>query len=278
VDHVDGERTGTGGRKLYWQAWLPAGAPRAVVVVAHGGNEHGGRYTNLAERLTGAGYAVYAQDHRGHGRSEGARGMIERMDLVVGDLDDFVVLAAGKHPDVPLFLLAHSMGGCIGLVYASRHQDRLRGLVLSSPVADVGETPAALRLAAKVLTVVAPKLGVIEVPAGGISRDPEEVRRYDEDPLVHRGKLPVRTAQELSIAIGDMERIAGAIAVPTLLFHGTADIVVPSTGTDRLEPLLGASDLTVRRYEGGYHELFNEPREVRDEVLGDVQAWLDARV
>ena len=90
------------------------------MVIAHGAGEHSGRYAHVAARLIAEGFAVYAIDHRGHGRSEGPRALIDRIDNAVADLDSLTVLAASKHPAAPLFLLGHSMGGAISLRYAMR--------------------------------------------------------------------------------------------------------------------------------------------------------------
>jgi alpha-beta hydrolase superfamily lysophospholipase len=277
AEHREGHLVGRRGRRLYWQSWMPDGPPRATVAIAHGASEHGGRYRYVVERLLPEGYAVYAIDHRGHGRSEGARAMLDRVDDVVADLDQLVEQAAGEHPDVPHFLLGHSMGGCIALAYALRHQRKLSGLALSAPVAALETAPLGLRLAARALSVVAPKLGVYEVEAEGVSRDPDEVRAYDEDPLVYRGKLPARTVQELADAVGGFEAALGSLTLPILLMHGTADRIVPIAGSEMVAGRAGSDDVTFHRYEGFYHELFNEPPGERERPLGDLAAWLGAR-
>src|SRR5207244_2558517 len=124
VEHPEGLLAGAGGAEIYWQAWLPSGEPRALVVIAHGIGEHSGRYGHVAARLNAAGFAAYALDHRGHGRSSGPRGLIDRMDHAVSDVDSFVTLAAARHADRPLHLLGHSMGGAIAIAYALRHRGR----------------------------------------------------------------------------------------------------------------------------------------------------------
>jgi acylglycerol lipase len=274
--HRDGNLDGEGGRSLYWQAWLPEGEPRAVVVLSHGASEHSGRYRYLYERVVPAGYAIYAIDHRGHGRSEGPRAFVDRMDNVIADLDQLVDKAVAAHPGKPLFLLGHSMGGCVALTYALAHQDKLTGLALSAPLAALAAAPAPLRLIAKGLSVVAPKLGVYEVDADGISRDPAEVRAYDTDPLVYRGKLPARTVQELSDAVALFPDALSSLKLPLLIMHGTGDPIVPIAGSEMVAQRAGSQDLTFHRYEGFYHELFNEPAGERERPLGDLADWLAA--
>src|SRR5829696_8327766 len=128
-------------KRLYWQAWLPEGEPRAIVVLAHGVNEHSGRYRHVGERLARDGIAVHAIDHRGHGRSDGHPALIDRLDQVVDDLKVFIDIVCPDGP--PPFLLGHSLGGAIAVTYALRHGDSLAGLVLPGQVSEL-RTPLLL--------------------------------------------------------------------------------------------------------------------------------------
>ena len=136
MKHHSGHLDGVGGVTIFWQAWLPDGAARAVIGMAHCASEHSGRYAWTGEQLAARGYALYALDHRGHGRSGGPRALIDRMDNAVADLGAVLELASresggGAHP----FLFGHSMGGLIALAFATRRQAEIRGLMLSAPVA-----------------------------------------------------------------------------------------------------------------------------------------------
>src|SRR4051812_2586618 len=142
--HEEGRFGGEGSVEIYWQAWLPEGEPRAVIVLAHGASEHGGRYAWTGEELTRRGYAVYAIDHRGHGRSAGDRAVIDRMRNAVEDLHTLVERAARAHPGRPLVLLGHSMGGAVALAYTAEHEGGPDALVLSGPpAAPQGAPPVA---------------------------------------------------------------------------------------------------------------------------------------
>jgi alpha-beta hydrolase superfamily lysophospholipase len=266
---------GAGGPRIYWQSWQPADSARAVIVIAHGVSEHSDRYRHVAARLTGEDYAVYAIEHRGHGRSEGRRALIDRLDRAVADLDSLIVMASGEHPGLPVFLLGHSMGGAVALAYALEHQDRLAGLLLSGPLAALEAAPIHMRVIARVLSALAPGLPLFEIDAQLVSRDPKVVKAYVEDPRVYHGKLPVRTVSELAGAIERFPTEAGAITVPTLLMYGTADGLCPIEGSQMLAERIGSDDLTVKAYDGLYHEILNEPEQGR--VLDDICAWLGAR-
>jgi alpha-beta hydrolase superfamily lysophospholipase len=276
MNHREGELEGIGGVSLYRQSWLPDGPPRAVVVIAHGAGEHSGRYAHVAARLVDEGYAVYALDHRGHGHSEGARAVIDRIDNAVEDLDQLIVLAASEHPGVPLFLLGHSMGGTISVRYAIAHQNRLTGLILSAPLAALEAASPVTRLVARLLSAVTPQLGLFAVDPTLVSRDPEVVKAYETDPLVHHGRLPARTISELAGAVESFPDSAGAIVVPTLIMYGSGDHLVPPDGSMMLNDRLGAADTTLKTYDGLYHEILNEPEQ--DAVMDDLCSWLRARV
>ena len=273
MEHAEGRLGGAGGVEIAWRAWLPAGEARAVVVIAHGAGEHSGRYPHVGERLVDAGYAAYALDHRGHGLSGGRRALVDRMDHVVADLDTFVTLASSRHPGRPLHLLGHSMGGCIALVYAGRHQERLSGLLLSGAVARL-DAPAALKVVVRGLSRVAPALGVVAVDPALVSRDEAVVRAYREDPLVFHRKLPARTLAEMADAADRFPASVGALRLPLLVMHGGADAIVPADGSRMVHDRAGSADRTLRIYEGLFHEILNEPE--RAAVLADITGWLDA--
>ena len=265
---------GAGGPEIFWRGWLPDADPSAVVVIAHGVAEHSGRYAQVAADLVGDGFAVYALDHRGHGRSQGARCVLDRMTLAVADVRTLISSAGRRHPEAPAFLLGHSMGGTIALSYALAHQDEIAGLILSGPVAVLDGAPAITRLLARGLSVIAPRLGVLQLDSAEISTDPEVVRAYDEDPLVYRGKLPVRTLAEMSAAIGSFPDRLPELRLPVLVMHGEADALVPVAASHLVDELAGG-DVTLRVYPGMAHEIMNEPG--RGEVLEEIRRWIAGR-
>jgi acylglycerol lipase len=272
--HEEGRLAGVGGLGIYWQAWLPWDAPRAIVLIAHGAAEHGGRYAWTAGQLTARGHAVYAVDHRGHGRSAGPRAYVDRIDNAVTDLHALADLARERHPSTPVFLLGHSMGGLIAIAYALRHQDELDGLVLSAPLA-VLEANAPTRVASRVLSAVAPRLPVYKIDGSTVSRDPEVVRAYDSDPLNHRGMLPARTVGELAATVATFPERLPELRLPILTVYGSGDRLVDNAGSVLVDERSSAPDSTLIAYDGLYHEVLNEPE--RDRVIADVAGWIDAR-
>jgi acylglycerol lipase len=266
----DGWIASDDGKRLYWQSWLPDGERRAVVVLAHGVKEHSGRYRHVGERLAREGFAVYALDHRGHGRSDGHPALIDRLDQVVDDLKVFVdvVCADGPAP----FLLGHSLGGAIAVTYALRHGESLAGLVLSGPAVATDAVSPALKAVSQILSAVAPKLPVFQIDETLISRDEDVVRAFLEDPLVHTGKLPARTLGEITRSMETLPGQVSALRAPLLLLHGAEDKLCPPEGSRMVYDGAQTSDRTLKVYPGLYHEVFNEPEQ--EQVMDDLVAWL----
>lgn len=271
----DLQLTGTGGLVLQARAWHGESAPSLVVVISHGLAEHCGRYEHVAARLVDEGCAVYALDHRGHGRSEGRRANIDRFDYLVADLHTLVQRAKQAHPGLPVVMLGHSMGGAIAFAYALRHQAELHALVLSAPALSAGEAVPKLQLLiVRLLSVVLPNVGALTLPAEAVSRDPAVVKAYEEDPLNYRGSIPARTLAELMAAMQRFPAAAPQLTLPILVMHGTADSLVPLAATRPIHERIGSVDRTVKYYDGLFHEVLNEPE--RELVLNDLVAWLAA--
>ncbi|MFE9579875.1 alpha/beta fold hydrolase [Nocardia sp. NPDC006044] len=274
-------RTDTGrfdgtGSGIAWRAWLPESAARAVIVLVHGVAEHSGRYVHVGRRLAAAGFAVYALDHIGHGKSAGHKANIDSMDGAADNVSAMLDIATREYPGIPRFLIGHSMGSLIVLHLATRAPIDVTGIVLSAPPLDISAGNAVQRALAPVLTRITPNLGVLQLDSTHISRDPEVRRAYDNDPLVYRGKLPARTATEILDTSVLVKGRLSRLTVPVLVLHGTADALAAPSSTDLIERGAGSKDLTAIRYDGLYHEIFNEPEQ--DKVLGDVVDWLETHV
>jgi acylglycerol lipase len=270
----DGSFRGVQRRKIAWRSWSPAGDQpvKGVITLAHGYGEHGGRYAYVASRLTAEGYAVYAPDHNGHGRSDGKVGRIS-VAAAIADLDQMIVsVSTARHPGVSQFLLGHSMGGAIALRYAIAHQNRLAGLVVSAPLAAV-DGGAALKAVGKLLGAVLPGAPVSRVDPRLVSRDQAVVNAYIADPLNYHGPIVAAVARQF-LSFESLPRDVDRIKIPTILLWGTADRLCPPRGAEAVAAKIGASDFTKRTYEGLFHEIMNEPE--RDQVLDEIVDWLAA--
>jgi len=273
--YVNGDFAAQAGERLYYQAWEPDAAPRALVILVHGLGEHGGRYVNLASHLAARGYGVYVHDLYGHGKSPGPRADVTSFGDRVVDLDKFFDAVRRERPAAKVFLIGHSMGAAIATEYALAHPEGLAGLVLSGvPFRLSGAESAALKRVVSLLSSSWPRFGLTAVPAETLSRDRAVVDAYRRDPLVFHGRLPARTLHQM---VTQWPRIAPALAglrVPLLILHGALDKLCNPDGSVMLADAAGAADKTLKLYPGLYHEIFNEPE--CGQVYGDVASWLAA--
>ena len=267
---------GVGGVRIVYDVWEPDEDCRGVVVLCHGYAEHARRYDHVAKRLGGSGLAVYALDLRGHGRSGGKRVYLRDISEYTEDFHTLVGIAAAEYPELKRVVLGHSMGGGVVFAYGVEHPDDYAAMVLSGPAVDAQEDVSpVMKLLAKVLGRVMPGLPVEQLPASAVSRDPAVVAAYDNDPLVHHGKLPAGIGRAL-ISVGEtMPQRAPALTAPLLIVHGEQDKLIPVRGSRRLLEHVGSTDTELKVYPGLYHEVFNEPEQA--EVLNDVASWIEAR-
>ena len=273
MKHKEGKFKGYKGLSLYYQCWLSDKSPKAVLLVAHGLAEHSSRYKNLVNYFVPKGYAVYAFDYRGHGKSEGLRSYVDRFSDYVADLKTFFDKVRKEHRDAKIFLVGHSMGGTVATAYAIEHQQGLAGVITSAPslVASSTVSPALLAIAG-VVSALAPKMGVTVLDASTISRDKAVVDAYVNDPLVFRGKIPARTGAELARMWKTLPEQMPKIKLPMLIMQGTADRLANPASSKLLYKRAGSKDKTLKLYKGFYHEIFNEPG--HRQVMADVEAWL----
>lgn len=264
--------------------WLPEGGPRAVVHVLHGWAEHAGRYQRLGCALAGRGYAVYADDHRGHGQSgvrndslgelgpRGGHGVLDAVHAVTQR-------AAREHPGLPVFVLGHSWGSFLLQRYVRRWSSEIVGALLTGTTHRDPGAPQAPRVPPN------DRFEPARTPYDWLSRDEDEVDRYIADPLcgfeIMRDRPATATAAAPSGGAGGADPTAGRKVdpgLPVLIFNGGDDPIGGETGGHALGEhyrALGLEDVSVRIYPGARHELFNETN--RDEVIADVIDWLDAR-
>jgi len=278
IEHHAEHFTGEGGTRLFYQSWTPSAGSRAILLVVHGLAEHSGRYLNIVNEFVPAGFIVCAPDHRGHGHSEGKRCRINRFNDYVQDLDTYVDIVRGEYPGVKIFMAGHSLGGTIATAYAEAHQEKLSGLILSAPTLKAGSSITRRdKLLARIASRLAPGIGVSSLDAAFISKDPAVVKAYTGDPLVYTGKISARLGAEILHAIEDtIPPLLQTLELPILIMQGTEDRLSNPEGSRMIFDGVSSSDKTFKRYEGLFHEIFNEPE--RAVVFADMREWLASHI
>jgi alpha-beta hydrolase superfamily lysophospholipase len=263
------------GLDLYARGWKPE-APKAVVVLVHGHGEHVNRYPHVAAAFTAAGYALQGFDLRGHGQSAGQRGHTPVYESLMDDIADFIADARKRYPGLPVFLYGHSMGGNQVINYVLRSPQGLKGVIATGPWLKLAfDPPAAQVLVAKLLNSVAPSFSLASgLSQDALSRDPEVVRKYAADPLVH-DKISVRLYTGMyGNGFWALEHAAD-LKIPMLLMHGSADKLTSAPASREFAQKAG-SLVTLKIWDGFYHEIHNEPEQA--EVLQTMVSWLDSQM
>lgn len=269
---------GTGVTRLYVRAWEPGEcSPAAVVCLAHGHGEHGERYAHVADAMARGGYAVVAYDHYGHGRSQGKRGHMLSMEAAIADMTAMLEQCAKRHPDVPVFLYGHSMGGNIALNCAMRTKPAIRGLILTSPWLRLAFKPPAVKeWLGRRLASIWPSMPM----STGLKE--EDLFRQDGtaasralsmkgDPLSHTTLTP-RAFVEIGDAGEWAISRAAELHVPMLLLHGTEDRITSFEASRQLAESAGKG-CQWHPLQGGLHELHNDVQ--GKSTIDLIMAWMN---
>jgi acylglycerol lipase len=249
--------TSADGTKLHAQHWT-ATMPHATMALVHGFGEHGARYAPMAAHLTAQGIQVIAIDLRGHGRSDGKRGVVASYDDFRADLSVLLAHARQLHADVkgPLVLYGHSMGGGIVLDHGLSAAPGVDGIIASAPLVALADpVPAPLALMAKLVAKIAPKAAMKQpIDGAKVSTLPEEQHKYVEDPLNH-GQLGFKTALEL-VATGEaLTENANLWSLPLLMMHSDQDQLTDFAAS---RDFAAAAQAEFRAFTDVAHEMHND--------------------
>jgi alpha-beta hydrolase superfamily lysophospholipase len=273
MQHRDGLFNVSGGLSLYYQSWLPNESVLGNVVVVHGLGGHSGLFANVVQALVPKGYGVHSFDLRGSGRSPGQRGYINRWQDFRDDLAAFVQLVKAQAPDLPCWVMGHSLGGVIALDYAMQPElaQDLAGLIVTAVPLGTGVSEARLLLG-RVLSQIWPKFslsaGLKRIPP---SRDRNVVIAYAHDPLRHT-QGTARLATEFLKTTRWIKTHGDRLQLPVIFLHGQADQVALIEDSRTFFESLANPDKVFHAYPGAYHELHDEIN--HETILADILDWL----
>lgn len=264
-----------GGRALFRRCWIPP-QPERVVVLVHGYAEHSGRYEAMGAWLAERGCAVHAYDQQGHGRSDGARGFARDFCDLLDDLDAMLDAAKAEQPELPAFVVGHSMGGLVAAAWAVERGEGATGVVTSGAALSLGAVMSRTRLLLlRTFRRVMPRQTIPQpIAADALSRDPEVGRAYAADPLVFQ-RITLSLAAEMFDAATRTLARAGEVRLPMLLLHGEDDPLCAVQGSRVFFEQLTTSGSELKIYPGLRHEIFNEPE--KEQVFADLLDWLRKR-
>ncbi len=266
---------GIKGLNIFFRSWHPSGKPRGVVAICHGVNSHSGQYLWAGAQLQVAGFAVYALDLPGRGKSDGERFYVEDIADYAGNVSKLIELAKSREPGLPVYLLGHSAGGVTACTYALENQSELAGLICESFAYQVPAPDFALAVI-KGLSHVAPHAHVLKLHNEDFTRDPKTLKAMNEDPLILHEVQPTATVAAFVRADERLKREFPQITLPVFIIHGTADKATRPSGSQEFYDKAGSKDKTLKLYEGHFHDLLNDLG--KEEVMADILAWIDKRL
>ena len=262
------------GQVLRGMIQSPGENTKAVILFVHGLGEHIQRYIYWADLFKKEGIGFAGVDLPGHGRSEGRKGNIKSYVLLDNMIDILLNSCKKTFPGIPVYIYGHSLGGTIVLNYLLRKNPKVKGAIITSPWLRLSFEPPRIKLIlASVMKNILP--GLIQpsgLNANHLSHDETVVEKYRTDPLVH-GKISVSlfhgsiTAAKYSLAH------ASELKVPTLILHGSDDKIISPEGSREFAEKTSLADLKI--WEGGYHELHNEP--FKNEVFAYIINWMNQK-
>lgn len=253
------------------------GHPKAVIIVNHGFAEHMGRYDHIVALLNEAEFTVYRYDVRGHGRTESRRGAIRSYQQFIDDCASIVAMAHNDYPQLPLYMMGHSMGGMISVMYALKFPDVLSGQILIGPaLGDMPQISGMMKPLLSVLGSAVPALNIKNQVGDTICSLPEVVEAYQEDPWVLQ-KATAGFYKEFLISAPEyIAAHRNHYELPLLVLHGSADTIVPPEISRSFFNSIASKDKQYTCYEGLYHEILNEA--IYPQIVGDIVDWLNLHV
>jgi len=265
---------GTGG-DLFVRSWRPSASPRAVLAICHGFNSHSGYFSWAGQQCAANGLAAYAVDLRGRGKSAGERFYVETFDDYVADLAALVAHVKTVEPNVPVVVLGHSAGGVTACLYVLDHGSQVAGLICEDFAFEVPAPDFALAVL-KGLSHVAPHAASLSLKNEDFSRDPAVVAVMNDDPLIKGEAQPFATMAAIVRADERLKSSFGAINLPVLIIHGTADKAAKVSGSRHFYEQAGSADKTLKLYDGRFHDPLNDLG--KEEVMSDILEWLGRRI
>lgn len=246
------------------------------ILIVHGYAEHIMRYEGFMNQLTADGFRVAGYDHKGHGQSGGARAMISSFDQFVEDLKVMVDSFFKKGEDN--FLFGHSMGGLIVLLYIQKYgNDKITGVVTTGAAVQMyAKTPMILEMLAPIIAAIWPSFPAAEVDGSTVSRDPNEVEKYNNDPLNYRKKTKAKFGHEFILAQKKAIANMSKINIPIMVQHGGGDKLIHPESASIIYNGISSEDKSMKVWDGLYHELLNEPEKL--EIGRSLIDWMNERI
>lgn len=248
-------------------------APKAIIIIVHGLDEHQGRYDYLTGCLNQADFSVYRFDNRGHGRSDGAQTYIDDFNTFLEDTKSVYDLAAEENPELPIFMLGHSMGGFISAAFGVKYSDKLEGQILTGAATNEIEAFAELK---ELSLAENPDMKLPNELGNLVSKSNYVVDAYEKDPYVSEFTTLKLMKVLLEEGIPWLVDNLANYKYPVLILHGADDQIVDPECSEKLYNLIASEDKEKKIYPGLYHEILNSAE--KGEIIRKIIDWIEARI
>lgn len=258
------------GTKLYLKTDKTEPASKGIIVIVHGLCEHQGRYDYVTAQLIAAGFSVYRFDHRGHGRSEGKKVYYSDFNEIVDDVNEVVKIAETENPNMPLFVLGHSMGGYATSLFGTKYPGRAKGILLSGALTRYNHP-----LMGNLPMDGDPEAYFPNALGDGVCSDPAVAEAYNNDPYVEK-EISISLCNTFGAGISWLKANAEKFTSPVLIMHGADDGLVSVNDSLDLFREIASVDKGLIVYPKLFHEILNEP--CKDEIIADMLRWLEKHI
>ncbi|MEF9990679.1 MAG: alpha/beta hydrolase [Romboutsia sp.] len=242
-------------------------SPKAVILILHGLAEHSGRYEYTTKKLNSFGYSVYRYDHRGHGMSDGKRGFLKDTDNLVEDTNGFIDLIKSENPNIPIFMLGHSVGGHVLAEFGSKYKNKINGMIFSSPL--ICDT---IGLCNFDFNNIDPYALVAECNSHDLTHDINAMTSYESDFLILEN-ITLGMYCALNKSCKNIKDKLENFNYPCFIIHGSSDTVVSCEDSKFLYEHIASIDKELKILNGLYHKLLDEI--VKDEILYEISKWIE---
>ena len=260
------------GLHLFYRSWIPKDCKKIFCII-HGLGEHSGRYEHVATFLTQHKIGVFALDLRGHGKSKGKKGHANKIELLINDIEELLKKARSEYLDLPMYLFGHSMGGNLVANFMLQDDSKeVAGFILSTPWLRLQIKPSKWKMIfGGIMARYAPTFTVSnDINIDSISKDKEEVRKYNEDPLVH-DRISAGLFKTISKGAEEASIGANKISTSGLVYHGSGDQLISIEGSREFAK--SNSLFEWHEIKNAFHEPHNDLE--KEEVLTLILNWLD---
>ncbi|MES2627684.1 MAG: lysophospholipase [Bacteroidota bacterium] len=259
---------------IFFRTWNVAG-PKAVMLAVHGMGTHSGRFSGIASGLAEAGIASVCYDHPGHGNSPGKRGHFRNYDELLDTLQLMLDRVRTDFPGLPVFFFGHSMGGNVVANFVIRRKPKVDGVVLSSPWLRLSFNPPFFKmmLARLVVNLLPGLTQESKLNINYISHDPEVLKAYDQDKLVHSYITPRFFLETVKAGLYALANPSG-FGLPLYIYHGTEDHITSFAASEKFAQ--GVKNCRFKAWDGCYHEVHNEW--VKAELMGEMVGFVELRM